>query len=92
MEQVIVSVKDTAAQAYGRPVFVPTVAVAVRSFKEEVNREGSTDDLARHPGDFELYEIGTFDDSTGIVVCHTDASGVPSPRMIARAKDLKESV
>ena len=85
MHQIIVSVKDTAAQAFGRPVFVPSSAVAIRSFRDEVNRKDSTDDLAKHPSDFDLYEIGSFDDSTGIIE-------VFEPRMLARAKDLKESV
>ena len=85
MLQVIVSVKDTAAQAFGRPIFVPAIPVAVRSFRDEVNRKDSTEDLARHPEDFELYELGSFDDATGIIeLC--------SPvRLIARAKDLQES-
>lgn len=86
MLQVIVSVKDTAAQAFGRPVFVPAVPVAVRSFRDEVNRKDSDQDLAKYPDDFELYEIGTFDDATGIVQV------LDAPRMVARAKDLKESV
>lgn len=85
MLQVIVSVKDTAAQAFGRPLFVPAIAVAVRSFRDEVNRKDSTDDLARHPEDFELYELGSFDDSTGIIEL------VNPPRLVARAKDLQES-
>ena len=85
MIQTIVSVKDTAAQAFGRPVFVPAVPVAVRSFRDEVNRKDSTEDLARHPDDFELYELGSFDDSTGIV------DVLEAPRLVARAKDLKES-
>ena len=84
MIQVIISVKDTAAQAFGRPVFVPTTAVGVRSFRDEVNRKDSSDDMARHPDDFELYELGTFDDSTGIIE-------IVSPRLVARAKDLKDS-
>ena len=84
MNLVIVSVKDSAAQAFGRPIFVPSVAVAVRSFRDEVNRKDSTDDLSRHPDDFELYEVGVFDDATGIIE-------VNEPRLVARAKDLKES-
>lgn len=85
MQQVIISVKDTAAQAFGRPIFVPTTAVAVRSFRDEVNRKDSTDDMSRHPDDFELYEIGSFDDSNGIIAV------LETPRLVARAKDLKES-
>ena len=85
MIQVIISVKDTAAAAFGRPIFVPTAAVAIRSFRDEVNRKDSTDDMARHPDDFELYQIGVFDDSTGLVEVD------PHFRLLARAKDLKES-
>ena len=84
MNLVIVSVKDSAAQAFGRPIFVPSNAVAIRSFRDEVNRKDSTDDLSRHPDDFELYEVGVFDDATGIIE-------VTEPRLLARAKDLKES-
>ena len=86
MNQVIVSVKDTAAQAFGRPVFVPSIAVALRSFRDEVNRKDSNEDLARHPDDFELYELASFDDATGIIAMLSE------PRLVARAKDLKESV
>lgn len=60
MNFVIVSVKDSAAQAFGRPIFVPSNAVAIRSFRDEVNRKDSTDDLSRHPDDFELYQLGVF--------------------------------
>jgi len=83
MKQVIISVKDTAAQAFGRPIFVPAIPVALRGFRDEVNRTDSKDDLARHPDDFELYEIGSFDDATGIIE-------VIEPRLVARAKDLKD--
>lgn len=85
MVQVLVSVKDTAAQAFMRPFFVPTVAVALRAFRDEVNKQDSNDDLARHPEDFELYELALFDDSNGQLE-------VFEPRLVARAKDLKESL
>lgn len=80
---IIVSVKDTAAQAFGRPIFVPSTAVAVRSFRDEVNRKDSNEDMAKHPEDFELYELGSFDDSNGVI-------DVSEPRLVARAKDLKD--
>ncbi len=84
MFQVIVSVKDTAAQAFGRPIFVPAIPVALRSFRDEVNRKDSAEDLARHPEDFELYELGSFDDATGMIEL------VNPPRLVARAKDLQD--
>ena len=55
----------------------------MRSFRDEINRKDSNEDMARHPEDFELYELGSFDDSTGVLQ-------VTEPRLIARAKDLKD--
>lgn len=85
MITIIVSLKDTAAQAFGRPIFVPTAAVAVRSVRDEVNRFDSTDDLAKHSDDFELYELGEFDDSNGEMNIH------PIPVLLVRCKDLKDA-
>ena len=39
MKQVICAVRDSAADVFGRPYFVPTAGVAIRSFTDEVNRQ-----------------------------------------------------
>ena len=72
MIQVIVAIKDRAADAYMRPWFVPTPAMAVRSFMDEVQREAVDNQLFHHSDDFDLYEIGIFDDSTGRITSHDD--------------------
>jgi hypothetical protein len=72
MIQVIVAIKDRAADAYMRPWFVPTPAMAVRSFMDEVQREVADNQLFHHSDDFDLYEIGIFDDSTGRITSHDD--------------------
>lgn len=82
----IVSVKDSAAQAFNRPFFVPATALAIRSFKDEVNRVDASNDMNRHPDDFELYELAEFDDATGVVV------PLERPVMVARAKDMLNPV
>lgn len=64
MKQVIVAVKDRAAETFGRPMFVPAIGVALRSFSDEINRNDPNNQLYNHPDDFDLYELGTFDDST----------------------------
>nr|QJB20510.1 MAG: nonstructural protein [Microvirus sp.] len=68
---VMCSVRDAVADTFGRPFFVQSVAVAHRSFADEVNRpvqHGQGDSLLQdHPADFELYQLGTFDDQTGRV-------------------------
>ena len=84
MIQCVVSVKDLAAQAFGRPVFVPTSGVAIRSFRDEVNREAQDNDIFRHPSDYEMYQLGVFDDSTGLIEV------ISPPKLLARAVDLHE--
>jgi hypothetical protein len=58
----------------------------VRSLRDEVNSKDSTSDLNRHPSDFELYELGVFDDDSGKLLPHD------LPQLVARAKDLQDSV
>jgi hypothetical protein len=70
MKLVIVSVRDSAADAFGRPYFVPSVGMALRSFTDEVNRASDDNPLNKHKKDFALYELGEYDDNTAQIVCH----------------------
>lgn len=65
MKYVIVSVRDRAANAFGRPFFVATRGQAIRSFSDEVNTKREGNALQAHPEDFDLYELGVFDEDTG---------------------------
>lgn len=80
----ISAIKDTAARAFMQPFFTPNAAVAQRSFADALLQPES--DLARHPSDFELYEIGAFDASTGVLTTLSE------PRLIIRAKDIVSPV
>jgi hypothetical protein len=64
MKQIICTVYDRAAETYGRPMFVPSIGVAIRSFTDEVNRNHADNQLFNHPDDFDLYELGEYDDQT----------------------------
>lgn len=88
MKMVIVSIKDTAADAFGRPAFVATEGVALRQFQDEVNRASDDNQLYKHPQDFHLYYIGLFDDATGKFEL------LENPKLITRANDviIKETV
>lgn len=55
------AVFDSKAGAYMRPFFDVSAGSAVRGFEDEVNNPDSM--LSRHPGDFTLFELGTWDDS-----------------------------
>jgi hypothetical protein len=65
MKMVICSIRDSAADAYGRPFFLPSVGVAIRSFTDEVNRASEDNQIYQHPEDFDLFELGEFDDANG---------------------------
>lgn len=82
----IVSLKDTAARIYGMPFSVQAPAQAVRSLQDEVNSQTSTSDVHNHPSDFELYEIASFNEDSGILVPH------PLPLLLCRAKDLLNTI
>ena len=66
MNMIVCSIKDRAADAYGRPFFVPAVGIAIRGFQDEVNRQDKDNQVFQHPDDSDLYELGFFDDSTGL--------------------------
>lgn len=68
MQLFIVSVLDSGAGVFGRPVFVRSKAEAVRSFMDQVARpstEEAPNQLHDHPKDFQLYLLGVFDDNNG---------------------------
>lgn len=80
MKYAVCAVKDRAVDAFNRPLFVPTIGVAIRSFQDEFNRKDS--ELAAHPEDYDLYHLGEWDDQTAIY------TALEAPRVITRAQDL----
>lgn len=69
MVLVVVSVFDAGTQTFARPFFVRGEGEARRSFQDEVNRAAPDNPLHKHPGDFRLFKLGTFEDTTGCFVC-----------------------
>lgn len=66
MKQVVVAVFDRASQLFGRPFFVQAVGQAIRSFSDEVNRkDDARGEFARHPDDFDLWQVAVYDDGAG---------------------------
>ena len=79
----ICSVKDRAADAFGRPMFVPSTGVAIRSVSDELNRADADNQLYNHPDDFDLYEFGVFDDNTGLFDLYDQ------PKLLSLGKQVK---
>lgn len=59
---IVVTIHDAALGAFMRPWFAQSAGQARRMFGDEVARPES--DLHKHPADYSLYQIGTFDDDS----------------------------
>lgn len=79
MKLEIVAIRDRAVNAYGQPIFVPAIGAAMRSFMDEINNDQSS--IYKHPEDYDLYHLGTYDDSNGNITC------LDQPRMVAVGKE-----
>jgi hypothetical protein len=84
MKMLVCTIRDRAAEAYGRPFFLPATGVAIRSFQDEVNRNAADNQVFQHPDDFDLYELGTFDDFSGTFELHEQ------PKLLALGKQVKD--
>lgn len=62
MKLQVMAVYDQAAEVFGRPFFVTSVGIGVRSFTDEVNRAERDNPMYVHSGDFSLFHLGEFDD------------------------------
>lgn len=60
------AIYDNKALVYGVPFFAPTDGSAVRSFRDLSNDPNTT--VGRHPGDFSLFSIGSYEDGNGQLV------------------------
>ena len=60
------SIRDQKAEAYNTPFFQKTKGEAVRSFMTAVNDKSTN--LNKYPEDFDLYQIGQWDDLKGQMV------------------------
>ena len=85
MKMIVCSIKDRAADAFGRPFYVPAVGVAIRSFQDEVNRAADDSQIFQHPDDFDLFDLGVFDDASGLFQLHD------TPVLLMLGKQAKAS-
>lgn len=77
----IYALKDRAIDGFADPFAQPSEQHAIRWLQDIVNDEGNGGMINKHPDDFDLYQVGTWDsDKAAILHC--------TPRLVARAKDL----
>lgn len=63
MKHRVFVIYDDKAKAYLSPFFLPQVGMAVRTFSDLVNDPGHN--FGRHPGDYSLFLVGEFEDTSG---------------------------
>ena len=68
MKLKIYSIYDMAARNYNRPFYQHTKGEAVRSFTDLANDGESM--ISKHPQDYFLFELGTFEDESGAITTH----------------------
>lgn len=59
----VFSVYDLKACAYLQPFFSGNAGSAIRAFEDAV--EDPKSPIAKHPSDYQLFELGTWDDNSG---------------------------
>lgn len=64
----ILAVRDRCIDGFFTPMHVVALGAGIRAFIDEVNRADQNNPLYRHPDDHDLYHIGDYDDSTGVLI------------------------
>lgn len=65
MDMTIFAVWDAKALAFLEPFFMPTAGMAIRSFHDAVNKQGTQ--FNQHPEDYSLWQIGMWYSAEGLV-------------------------
>lgn len=63
MQQLLFTIRDTKGDIYNKPFPQLTKSEALRTFADLANDPQST--LSKHPEDYDLYYLGTFDTTSG---------------------------
>lgn len=77
MKLTMFSILDGKSGIYNQPFSAVSTGVALRMFTDLVNDPKTA--IARHPEDYTICELGTFDDTTGTF------DGLVSPRPLGNA-------
>lgn len=65
---IVASVRDAKAEAFMQPIFTVTRGTAERSFAQALGDKDAP--FARTPEDYSMWELGTFDEATGVLAPH----------------------
>ena len=80
MKLIVFSVYDEKAKIFHQPFYFNQRGEAVRTFQDLVQDQKSV--ISKHPEDYKLYQLGTYDDNTGNIV------SLPQPEFINHGSDF----
>lgn len=66
----IVVMRDIVANVFAQPAFTPNLGGAIRAFGDQCRDKSAQNLVGQHPADFELYELGTYDDTNASFKLH----------------------
>lgn len=77
------SIYDEKSVAFMQPFFMPQIGQALRAFSDVVKDQSK--DISKHAGDYKLYQVGEFDDNSGLFTSENE-----KPKFLANALDFVE--
>lgn len=80
MRLFVITIRDSAAEAFHAPLFFPAIGMAERWFRDEVNSTNPEGVINKHPEDYELHQLGSFETATGELIPEV-------PRLLMRGID-----
>jgi len=80
MNQKVYTIYDIKVEAYLQPFFLPSKGAAIRAMQDCVSDNAHA--FSRHAEDYQLFELGEWDDNTATFVFHT------SPEPIIKLHEL----
>lgn len=86
----MMAIRDQAMEAFMQPFFTNTTAQAERMFRDTAEDDKSS--MWKHPEDYDLYHLGTWDDNTGELLHQVNDKGEIEPRIISRGRDYKRTI
>ncbi len=81
----VFTVYDVKANAYLPPFVLPETGMAVRTFADAINDKDHA--FGKHPGDYTLFDIGLFNDATGLLDGESPKSVHNGIELVARSGD-----
>lgn len=61
----VLSLRDVKSDTFGSPIFTPNVGGTIRDITDYVNDRDPKETAQKHPSDFHLMRLGTFDNVKG---------------------------